>query len=140
MDGRDASPAASAITIYPVTTSLGELLNRPTGRARRRPPRAALAILTPFLPGHADHRTTDLAAERNAEQRHRASHDRLCAHRMSVSVPCRAAAGLNATENTVLLSTVPKQAPKAVDRGLLIEQANNDLVVVVQHPRWWWRR
>ena len=34
---------------------------------------------------------------------------------------------------TVLLSTVPKQAPKAVDRGLLIERANDDLVVVVRN-------
>ena len=28
----------------------------------------------------------------------------------------------------MLLSTVPKQAPKAVDRGLLIERVNDDLV------------
>ncbi|EUA19144.1 integral membrane indolylacetylinositol arabinosyltransferase EmbC domain protein [Mycobacterium xenopi 4042] len=34
---------------------------------------------------------------------------------------------------TVLLSTVPKQAPKAVDRGLLIERVNDDLVVVVRN-------
>src|SRR5258708_14938060 len=39
---------------------------------------------------------------------------------LDITVPCRAAAGLAGTENagkTVLLSTVPKQAPKAVDRG-----------------------
>ena len=51
---------------------------------------------------------------------------------LSISIPCSAAAGLNATD-TVLLSTVPKQAPKAVDRGLLIQRANNDLVVVVRN-------
>ena len=34
---------------------------------------------------------------------------------------------------TVLLSTVPKQAPKAVDRGLLIERVNNDLLVIVRN-------
>ena len=33
----------------------------------------------------------------------------------------------------MLLSTVPKQAPKAVDRGLLIERANDDLVLVVRN-------
>ncbi len=37
------------------------------------------------------------------------------------------------TRKTVLLSTVPKQAPKAVDRGLLIERVNDDLVVVVRN-------
>ena len=34
---------------------------------------------------------------------------------------------------TVLLSTVPKQAPKAVDRGLLIERVNDDLLVIVRN-------
>lgn len=34
---------------------------------------------------------------------------------------------------TVLLSTVPKQAPKAVDRGLLIVRANDELVLVVRN-------
>ena len=33
----------------------------------------------------------------------------------------------------MLLSTVPKQAPKAVDRGLLIERVNDDLVVIVRN-------
>ncbi len=33
----------------------------------------------------------------------------------------------------MLLSTVPKQAPKAVDRGLLIERVNNDLLVIVRN-------
>jgi arabinosyltransferase C len=55
---------------------------------------------------------------------------------LNVSVPCQAAAGLAGPRNdgkTVLLSTVPKQAPKAVDRGLLIQRANDDLVLVVRN-------
>lgn len=51
---------------------------------------------------------------------------------LSITVPCQAAAGLTGPR-TVLLSTVPKQAPQAVDRGLLIERANNNLVVVVRN-------
>jgi arabinosyltransferase C len=55
---------------------------------------------------------------------------------LNITVPCDAAAGLARPGNagkTVLLSTVPKQAPKAVDRGLLIVRANNDLVLVVRN-------
>ncbi|MEB4209423.1 arabinosyltransferase domain-containing protein [Mycobacterium sp. 94-17] len=55
---------------------------------------------------------------------------------LNVTIPCEAAAGLAGGANpgkTVLLSTVPKQAPKAVDRGLLIQRANNDLVLVVRN-------
>jgi arabinosyltransferase C len=55
---------------------------------------------------------------------------------LNVTVPCQAAAGLAGPANagkTVLLSTVPKQAPKAVDRGLLIQRANDDLVLVVRN-------
>ena len=55
---------------------------------------------------------------------------------LTVTVPCQAAAGLAGTENrgrTVLLSTVPKQAPKAIDRGLLIERVNDDLLVIVRN-------
>ncbi|MCW2659217.1 MAG: embC, partial [Mycobacterium sp.] len=55
---------------------------------------------------------------------------------LNVSVPCQAAAGLAGPQNagkTVLLSTVPKQAPKAVDRGLLIQRANDYLVLVVRN-------
>ena len=33
----------------------------------------------------------------------------------------------------MLLSTVPKQAPKAVDRGLLIERVGDDLLVIVRN-------
>jgi arabinosyltransferase C len=55
---------------------------------------------------------------------------------LNISIPCQAVAELAGPHNagkTVLLSTVPKQAPKAVDRGLLIERANDDLVVVVRN-------
>src|SRR3984893_2057092 len=55
---------------------------------------------------------------------------------LNISIPCRAAAGLAGpgdSGKTVLLSTVPKQAPKAVDRGLLIERAHDDLVLVVRN-------
>jgi len=55
---------------------------------------------------------------------------------LNISVPCGAAAGLAGPQNagkTVLLSTVPKQAPKAVDRGLLIQRVNNDLLVIVRN-------
>lgn len=51
---------------------------------------------------------------------------------LRITVPCQAAAGLTKSK-PVLLSTVPKQAPKAVDRGLLIERINDDLVVVVRN-------
>jgi arabinosyltransferase C len=55
---------------------------------------------------------------------------------LNISVPCAAAAGLAGPQNaskTVLLSTVPKQAPKAVDRGLLIQRANDELAFVVRN-------
>ncbi len=52
---------------------------------------------------------------------------------LEIRIPCRAAAGLDRPGRTVLLSTVPKQAPKAVDRGLLIERVNNDLLVIVRN-------
>ena len=55
---------------------------------------------------------------------------------LTVSIPCRAAAGLVGQQNasrTVLLSTVPKQAPKAVDRGLLIERVGGDLLMIVRN-------
>ncbi|KAA0085472.1 arabinosyltransferase [Mycolicibacterium sp. P9-64] len=51
---------------------------------------------------------------------------------LQITIPCSAAAGLTGTRN-VLLSTVPKQAPKAVDRGLLIERVGNDLLVIVRN-------
>jgi arabinosyltransferase C len=51
---------------------------------------------------------------------------------LEISIPCSAAAGLAGPRN-VLLSTVPKQAPKAVDRGLLIERVGDDLLVIVRN-------
>ena len=51
---------------------------------------------------------------------------------LTITVPCSAAAALSSTR-TVLLSTVPEQAPKAVDRGLLIQRVNGDLAVVVRN-------
>ncbi|MUL46597.1 arabinosyltransferase [Mycobacterium sp. CBMA293] len=55
---------------------------------------------------------------------------------LNITVPCQTAAGLMdpaAPGNTMLLSTVPKQAPKAVDRGLLIERVGGDLLVIVRN-------
>ena len=55
---------------------------------------------------------------------------------LNISIPCQAAAGLAGAGNagkTVLLSTVPKQAPKAVDRGLLILRVDDELVLVVRN-------
>ncbi len=55
---------------------------------------------------------------------------------LSITVPCGAAAGLAGPENaskTMLLSTVPKQAAKAVDRGLLIQRVNDNLLVIVRN-------
>ena len=54
---------------------------------------------------------------------------------LTITVPCRAAAGLAGpnTTKTVLLSTVPKQAPKAIDRGLLIQRVGENLLVIVRN-------
>lgn len=51
---------------------------------------------------------------------------------LNITVPCRAAAGLDNTK-TVLLSTVPKQAPKAIDRGLLIQRVGDNLILIVRN-------
>lgn len=51
---------------------------------------------------------------------------------LTITIPCSAAAGLTGPATT-LLSTVPKQAPKAVDRGLLIERVGGDLLVIVRN-------
>ena len=51
---------------------------------------------------------------------------------LNISIPCSAAAALSGPR-TILLSTVPKQAPKAVDRGLLIEHVGADLLVIVRN-------
>ena len=94
-----------------------------------------LAIATPFLP------VTQTTAQLNWPQNGvMQSVDApligYVATDLKVSIPCRAAAGLVGAENanrTVLLSTVPKQAPKAVDRGLLIERVGADLLVIVRN-------
>ena len=55
---------------------------------------------------------------------------------LNITVPCRAAEGLAGPENagkTVLLSTAPKQAPKAVDRAMLIQRVNDQLRLIVRN-------
>ena len=96
---------------------------------------AALAIATPLLP------VTQTTAQLNWPQNGvlqtvNAPLIGYVATDLNITVPCSAAAGLAGPQNTgktVLLSTVPKQAPKAVDRGLLIERVNNDLLVIVRN-------
>jgi arabinosyltransferase C len=96
---------------------------------------AAMAIATPFLP------VTQTTAQLNWPQNGvlqsvNAPLIGYVATDLTITVPCSAAAGLAGPQNaakTVLLSTVPKQAPKAVDRGLLIERVNNDLLVIVRN-------
>ncbi|OJZ73736.1 arabinosyltransferase [Mycobacterium paraffinicum] len=96
---------------------------------------ALLAIATPLLP------VNQTTAELNWPQNGRfesvdAPLIGYVATDLNITVPCQAAAGLAGPQNagkTVLLSTVPKQAPKAVDRGLLIQRANDYLVVVVRN-------
>jgi arabinosyltransferase C len=96
---------------------------------------AALAVATPFLP--VKQTTAQLNWPQNGVlQSVDAPLIGYVATDLTISVPCRVAAGLAGPENagrTVLLSTVPKQAPKAVDRGLLIERVNNDLLVIVRN-------
>ncbi|KAA8960483.1 arabinosyltransferase domain-containing protein [Mycobacterium sp.] len=92
---------------------------------------ALLAIATPFLP------VTQTTAELNWPQDGRFASVEApligyVATDLRITVPCQAAAGLTKARS-VLLSTVPKQAPKAVDRGLLVERVNDDLVVVVRN-------
>ncbi|WP_308123978.1 arabinosyltransferase domain-containing protein [Mycolicibacterium xanthum] len=92
----------------------------------------ALAVATPLLP--VKQTTAELNWPQNGVL---ASVDApligYVATDLEITVPCRAAAGLDRPGRTVLLSTVPKQAPKAVDRGLLIERVNNDLLVIVRN-------
>ncbi|MGU3654253.1 arabinosyltransferase domain-containing protein [Mycolicibacterium sp. A43C] len=90
-----------------------------------------LAIATPFLP------VTQTTATLNWPQNN--SLDSVdapligyVATDLNITIPCSAAAELTGQRN-VLLSTVPKQAPKAVDRGLLIERVNNELLVIVRN-------
>src|ERR1700761_8034294 len=96
---------------------------------------AVLAIATPLLP--VSQTTASLNWPQNGVfESVDAPLIGYVATELNVSVPCQAAAGLAGPQNagkTVLLSTVPKQAPKAVDRGLLIQRANDDLVLVVRN-------
>ncbi|MCI4674271.1 arabinosyltransferase domain-containing protein [Candidatus Mycolicibacterium alkanivorans] len=93
---------------------------------------AALAILTPLLP--VKQATAQLNWPQNGVlDSVTAPLISYVATDLKISIPCAAAEGLERTGRTVLLSTVPKQAPKAVDRGLLIQRANDDLVVVVRN-------
>ena len=96
---------------------------------------AALALATPLLP--VEQTTAQLNWPQNGVlQSVSAALIGYVATDLDISVPCRAAAGLAGPQNqgrTVLLSTVPRQAPKAVDRGLLIERVNNDLLVIVRN-------
>ncbi len=92
---------------------------------------ALLAIATPLLP--VEQTTAELNWPQNGEL---ASVDApligYVPTELSISIPCRAAADLTGSRS-VLLSTVPKQAPKAVDRGLLIERVGDDLLVIVRN-------
>ena len=96
---------------------------------------AVLALATPFLP--VKQTTAALNWPQNGVlQSVNAPLIGYVATDLTISVPCSAAAGLAGPENagkTVLLSTVPKQAPKAVDRGLLIERVNNDVLIIVRN-------
>ncbi|MGE2730697.1 arabinosyltransferase domain-containing protein [Mycolicibacterium vaccae] len=91
-----------------------------------------LAIATPFLP------VTQTTAQLNWPQNEvlesvDAPLIGYVATDLTITVPCSVAAGLDRPGRNVLLSTVPKQAPKAVDRGLLIERVNNDVLVIVRN-------
>jgi arabinosyltransferase C len=96
---------------------------------------ALLAIVSPLLP--VNQTTAQLNWPQNGTfESVEAPLIGYVATELNVSVPCAAAAELAGPQNagkTVLLSTVPKQAPKAVDRGLLIQRANDDLVLVVRN-------
>ncbi|TDK91606.1 arabinosyltransferase [Mycobacterium paragordonae] len=96
---------------------------------------AALALATPLLP--VKQTTAQLNWPQNGTfSSVEAPLISYVATDLNISVPCQAAAGLEGPQNagkTVLLSTVPKQAPKAVDRGLLLERVNGDLVLIVRN-------
>ena len=92
---------------------------------------AVLAIATPLLPVRQD--TAELNWPQNGTL---TSVDApligYVPTDLTITVPCAAAKGLEG-HNTVLLSTVPKQAPNAVDRGMLIQRIGGDLVVIVRN-------
>lgn len=96
---------------------------------------ALLAVATPLLP--VEQTTAELNWPQSGELISvEAPLISYVATDLHVTVPCQTAAGLAGPRNpnkTVLLSSVPKQAPNAVDRGLLIERTKDDLVVVVRN-------
>ncbi|MGL4305267.1 MAG: arabinosyltransferase domain-containing protein [Mycobacteriaceae bacterium] len=92
---------------------------------------AFFAILTPLLP------VTQTTAQLNWPQNgsFNSVNAPLVAYQaidLTLSIPCAAAAGLT-EEKTVLLATVPKYAPDALDRGLLIQKSGETLEVVVRN-------
>ena len=92
---------------------------------------AALAIVTPVLP--VEQTTAQLNWPQNGTFNSvEAPLIGYVATELNVTVPCQAAAGLAGAQNT-LLSTVPKQAPTAIDRGLLIQRAKDELVLIVRN-------
>jgi arabinosyltransferase C len=92
---------------------------------------ALLAVATPLLP--VTQTTAKLTWPQNGVlQSVNAPLIGYVATDLEITIPCSAAAGLAGPGN-VLLSTVPKQAPKAVDRGLLIERVGGDLLVIVRN-------
>ncbi|ULE34908.1 arabinosyltransferase domain-containing protein [Mycobacterium sp. IDR2000157661] len=96
---------------------------------------AVLAVATPLLP------VTQTTAQLNWPQNGvlesvEAPLIGYVATDLEISVPCGVAAGLVGPENrdrTVLLSTVPGPAPKAIDRGLLVERVGDELLVIVRN-------
>ena len=145
MAGRQTQPWAGQLRSDPVTQTRANFRTARLIAAIAGLLGAACAILTPFLP------VKQTTAQLNWPQDGTFSSVTApligyVATDLSITVPCRAAAGLTGAPataageagsadsgKTVLLSTVPKQAPKAVDRGLLIQRANNDLAVVVRN-------
>lgn len=92
---------------------------------------ALLAVATPLLPVRVD--TAQLNwPENNTLTSVTAPLIGYVPTDMTISIPCAAARGLEG-HATVLLSTVPKQAPSAVDRGMLIQRSAGDLVVIVRN-------
>ncbi|AQA02877.1 arabinosyltransferase [Mycobacterium sp. MS1601] len=94
-----------------------------------------LAVATPFLP--VNQTTAQLNWPQNGQlDSVTAPLIGYVATDLTITIPCQVAEGLTGPANvgrTTLVSTVPKQAKNAVDRGLLIERANNNLVVVVRN-------
>lgn len=90
---------------------------------------ALLAIATPLLPVHQTTAELTWPQHGGGLSSVQAPLISYVATDLDITVPCQAAAALTKTKS-VLLSTVPKQAPKAVDRGLLIQRINDDLVLV----------